>query len=626
MQSNPGAFSRTFIPSWRLLLLLAVAGFVFFAWLGRLPLLEPDEGRNADVAREMLTSGDWITPHFNSFTYLDKPAVFFWLVAISLKVGGISEWAARAPSALMALATLLLTWFLARKMFGDSGGLRSGLILATCPLVMAFSRLVIFDMTLAFLVTVTMTSFWFAEGAGFQTAWLEVVMFAAMGVATITKGPVGFIVPLLSIIAFEALRGRLRELKQLRWGLGAVVFLAVVLPWFVTVSVRNPDFPRYALWQESLERFAGAYARRKGGLLYYIPIYLAGFFPWSLFLLFAGIKRVRHWRELKVEQNRAVLFLLSWAGVVFVFFSISQSQLPGYFLPATVPLSILMAQAWGEVESRAATKPPDWLTAGFAALLGVGLLVAVFSHSWVFAFAKARMVKRVHPAIILLMRPSLLYTGLILAALAVVGRNLAARGRGRFLSATTFTLLAFAVPLLVVRWLVPLKIYAQTHSSRKLATTLLASREKDLPLYGYYYFRPGLPFYLQRPVGLVSRQWNEMTSNYVASRLREAQKQAPRVAGTAVAALAPWIPQDLKPTGDADGLLLTLPGLMALSQSSPQPCLVMVPNTLVGSLANAVGRIEPLWNEWEYSIWKVPVGSTAAREAKPSRVVTPFVP
>ena len=141
---------------------------LFFAGLGRLPLLEPDEGRNAEVGREMLVSGDWITPHYNGFAYLDKPAVFFWMVAASLKTFGVSEGAARLPSALMAVATMLLVWFLARRMFGDSAGLRAGLVFAACPLALVLAREVIFDMTLTFLVTVAMVAFWLAEERDFR--------------------------------------------------------------------------------------------------------------------------------------------------------------------------------------------------------------------------------------------------------------------------------------------------------------------------------------------------------------------------------------------------------------------------------------------------------------------------
>jgi hypothetical protein len=615
-------------PATHLVLLLAVAGVLFFAGLGRWPLLEPDEGRNAEVAREMLLSGDWVTPHFNAYPYLDKPAVFFWLVAGSFRVWGVGEGAARAPSALMALATLLLTWWLARKMFGDGVALRAGIIFATCPLVMGLARLVIFDMTLTFLLTLSLASFWLAEEGDFRNAAWDALLFAVMGVATITKGPVGFLLPLLSILAYEALRGRVRDLKRLRWGWGVAVFLAAVLPWFIAVSMRHPDFPRYALWQESWKRFAGGYVHRKGGVLYYVPVYLAGFFPWSLPLLFAGWHRLRRWKELKQEENRAALFLLSVGAVTFVFFSVSQSQLPGYFLPAIVPLSILLAQVWQETEAPERRRPPDWLTAGLAALLGVGLLLALASQPWVFAASKARWARKIPPAAFGLLRPSLLYSGLILAALAIVGRNLAARARGRLLAAATLALLAFTTPLLVVRWLVPLKAYVESHSSRRLAETLLASPEKDLPLYGYYYFRTSLPFYLRRPVGLVTFDASELTSNYLAFRYRELARRKASSRATLPMTSAARHPtfMDIDPAPLSGRRLLDVLELIDLTKSSAGPRLILVRNMLVGNLAQSVPRLEPLWNGWDYSVWEIPAAGGAADQAIPSRIVAPFRP
>jgi 4-amino-4-deoxy-L-arabinose transferase-like glycosyltransferase len=589
-----------------LALLLCAAAVLFFVGLGRLPLLEPDEGRNAEVAREMLASGDWITPHFNGFAYLDKPAVYFWMVAASLKTFGISEGAARLPSALMAAATMLLVWFLAHRMFGQSVGLRAGIVFASCPLAMVFAREVIFDMTLTFFVTLAMVAFWLAEDSSFRRPWLDVLMFGAMGVAIITKGPVGVLLPLLSVLIYEAVRGRWRELRRLRWGLGLLVFILVALPWFIAVSVRNPDFPRYAFWDESLKRFATGNAHRGGGIFYYIPVYLGGFFPWSLFLLLAGWNRLRRWRELKQAEGRPVLFLLCWTVWVFGFFTVSQSKLPGYFLPAVVPLSILMGLVWRDVGKDAQARSPDWLTAGFALLLGIGILVAGASHSWVFASAQVRLAKKLHPGVLGLLKPSLLYSGLILCALAIVGRNLASRMRGRVLAGATFALVAAIVPMLVLRWLVPLRLYAESDSSRRLAATILASPEKQLPLFGYYCFRTSLPFYLRRPVGLVSAHWGEMTSNYQVVRQAEARRAGAGHPG--------------------EGLLLAPAEFHALANSTAQPLLVMVPNTRVGNLSEDVGRIEPLWNEWDLSIWEVSPAKATPQESRPSHIVSPFQP
>ena len=586
--------SPSAIPVRQLLVLLAVAGLLFFAGLGRLPLLEPDEGRNAEVAREMLASGDLITPHFNSLVYLDKPAVYFWLVAASFRLWGVTEWAARFPSALMALATMLLTWFLARRMFGSAAGLWAGIMLATTPLVLVYARLVIFDMTLAFLVTLAMVSYWFAAAGNFRHAWLDVIMFGAMGLATITKGPVGFLLPLLSILAFQAARGRWGELRRLRWGLGALVFLAAALPWFIAVAVRNPDFPRYALWEESLRRFATGSSRRGGSIFYYVPVFLLGFFPWSFFLLLAGWNRVKRWRELRQEAHKPVLFLLAWAVVIFVFFTISRSKLPGYFLPAAVPLSLLMAHVWGQMSTEGAGGRPDWLTAGFAALMALGLLTVAAPQAFRLASVQVGLTEKLHPKVVALMSPSLFYSGLILVALGFLGRHLAARRTGKTLAASSLILLALTVPLLLLRWIEPLRIHAAASSSRGLAVTILGSPEKDFPLYGYYCFRTSLPFYLRRPVGLVTADASELTSNYISRRLPELRRQAARARSTGSA--------------DPDPLLIDSTDLRSRARYSPRGMLVLVRNRDVQKLSQAVPHMEPLWTEWEYSVWKIPAG------------------
>jgi 4-amino-4-deoxy-L-arabinose transferase-like glycosyltransferase len=587
-------------------LLLIASAILFFAGLGRLPLLEPDEGRNAEVGREMLISGDWITPHYNGFAYLDKPAVFFWMEAASLRIFGISETAARFPSALMALATMLLVWFLARRMFGDAAGVRAGLVFAACPLAFVLAREVIFDMTLTLLVTVAMVGFWIAEESGFQKLWFEALMFVAMGLAVITKGFVGILIPLIAILIYQAARGRAREWLRLRWSWGLPVLLTVGLPWFIAVSMRNPDFPRYAFWNESLKRFTTAAAHRGGGIFYYIPVFLGGFFPWSLFLLLAGWNRVRRWRELKQDKGRPILFLLSWALWVSLFFTLSHSKLPTYFLPAIVPLSTLMGLVWQEVGKQMESRPPDWLTAGFALVLALGVLVAAASHSWLYASLHARLAKKLAPSVLDLIQPSLLYTGLILAGIGFLGRRLATQARGRTLAIATFALATAIVPMFVVRWYAPIELLTESHSSRRLAAIILASPERDYPIFGYYYFRTSLPFYLRRQVGLLSVEWGEMTSNYQVAHQAEARRSA---------------------GGDpGKGMLVTLPEFRALKKSNVQPILVMTPNTLVEDLWRNAGLIDPLWNESDFSVWEIPPANAPRPESAPDHVVTPFQP
>ena len=587
---------------------MVVAACLFFVGLGRLPLLEPDEGRNAEVAREMLSTGDWITPHFNSLAYMDKPAVYFWMVATSFRLGGISELTARLPSALMALGTMVLTWFMARIMFGDTAGLRAGIIWATMPLVIVFSRIVIFDMTLTFLVTLAMAAFWLDSLSGFKRPWLCVLMFAACGAATITKGPVGFLLPLLSVLAYQAMGGRFRELERLRWGLGVVVFLAATLPWFIAVSIRNPDFPSYALWQESLQRFATGHARRGGSIFYYLIVFLGGLLPWSLFLVFAGWNKVRRWKELRYDINKPVLYSLAWAVVIFVFFTISQSKLPAYFLPATVPLSILMARAWGEMDAEVSERRPDWLTAGFAALIGTGLLLAIAAWElFQIAAVRARAAAKIDPAVLALIKPSLLYTGLILAALGILGRNLAERRRLRAPAQFTFIILALTAPALFVRWIPVLKIYAAVSSSRRMAQNILASPDKDLPVDGFYYFRTSLPFYLRRPVGLLTADGDEMTSNYVVleySKTRRARSLVSSKEGRDNS-----LPSSLQHASPFNDVLMDEMDFLQRTRNSPLGTLVLVRNNQVELFMNTVSNEnspQGMWSNWQDSVWKIP--------------------
>ena len=269
--------------------------------------------------------------------------------AASLKTFGMYEAAARLPSAVMALATMLLVWFLARRMFGDAAGLRAGLVFAVCPLAFVLAREVIFDMTLTFLVTAAMVAFWLAEESGYQKPGFEALMFAAMGLAIITKGFVGILIPLVAILLYQVVRGRMRDWLRLRWGWGLLVLLAVALPWFIAVSMRNPDFPRYAFWNESFKRFTTAPRNAEAEFSTTFPFSSAASSPgvsscsWR-----AGIV-LRRWRELKQESGRpgTVPAVLGGMGLS----SSSRFRIPSFppiSLPAIVPLSILMGHVWQE--------------------------------------------------------------------------------------------------------------------------------------------------------------------------------------------------------------------------------------------------------------------------------------
>jgi Dolichyl-phosphate-mannose-protein mannosyltransferase len=567
---------------------------MFFVMLGRLPLVEPDEGRNAEVAREMLAGGDWLIPRYDGFPYLDKPPVLFWLEAVSFRVFGVSEFAARFPSAAAALMTVLLTWFLACQMFDGKSGIDAGVVFAVAPLAVIFSRFVIFDMPLTLFETAALICFWQGETSSGRRRAYGVAFFALMGIATLVKGPVGFLIPLLVVTVYSLLRRRLRSLSGLPWGWGLLVFCAIVLPWFIAVSLRYPSFPRYALLEESLRRFLTPQAHRSGSLLYYIPVYLAGFLPWSFFLLFAAFGKLKKWRRLWDKDSSPLLFLIVWAGVVFVFFSFSHSKLPGYFLPALVPLSILMGAVWSRSESGLGMKVPDWMTAGFAALIFIGLLLLVAPVWMNSASLHSRLSRKLPAEVLAYARPSMIYSGIILMALGVLARDLLGRVGQRAPAWLAFALLSLAFPLLLLRCAEPLGFYAAHNSSRRLARTILSSPQKDLPVYGYYYFRTSLPFYLERPVGLVTTGAGELTSNFVASRWPNLHNKAtaqlfPRLANTGC-----W------PGGGP----IVVREREWLGGPGPWPVLVMLRNDHVSGLVSNAKRLDPLWSGWKFSVWQ----------------------
>ncbi|MGH9378188.1 MAG: glycosyltransferase family 39 protein [Terriglobia bacterium] len=600
-----------------LALLILIAACLFFIGLGRLPLVEPDEGRNAEVAREMVVTHDWVTPHYDGLPYLDKPAVLFWMIGAAFQAFGMSAWSARFPEALAALAAVLMAWMMGRKMFNGRVGMLAGLILATSPLFFGFARTVIFDMPLTLLVTVSLFCFWLNRRK--NCLWLDAVAFAAMGVGAITKGPVAFLLPLLTILAYYAIAGRFRDIKKVHWGAGWLVLLAVALPWFIDVSLRNPGFPKYALWEESLLRFTtGAQMHRSNGPLYYIPVYFAGFFPWSFFFIIAALKRVKGWRKLRDEAHQAELFLLTWAGVVFVFFTISQSKLPGYVLPALPPLSILVGKAWqdafagegrrdGDTNSRLAAGAPGGLAGGFVAVIFTGLLMGASAEALHFVRPTAKILSRIPPSVTHLLPSALFHGAVILVALGALGWRLIRRAPRRTVGWPAFTVAALVVPLLAIALFQPLASYAQVDSSRELAETIQRSAARNLPIYGYYYFRTGLPFYLQRPIGLVTEDGDETTSNYITARFSRFHNRP----ATSIAQDASATPL-LTPGPLIDGLELK-PLIGGAS------FLLMARNNQLAELLGSYAGIEPLWTGWRFSILLVPVSKKTEPALRPQQ-------
>jgi len=329
--------SADLLNDWLPWLLTAAVAFVLLYKLGSVALFEPDEGRNAEKAREILLLNDWITPHENFYPVLDKPIFFYWLIALFYQLFGVSEWTARLPSLLSALGCVFLIYRFSRVYWGRWVALWSALILVTSVEFFILARTVIFDVPLTFCETVALLAFYEAEQSENRRrrAALCVAMYLALGAGTLIKGLVALVVPGIVFFLFILLRRRWQILRRIYLIPGAGVFLAVVLPWYLQAEARNPGYLNYYLWAEHFGRYTTASFDRSEPWYYFIGVALVGFFPWTLVLPWI-IKNL--WRR---SWDDKTVYLVLWVSVPLLFFSASHSKLPQYILPIFPALSIL---------------------------------------------------------------------------------------------------------------------------------------------------------------------------------------------------------------------------------------------------------------------------------------------
>ena len=484
-----------------------VAGACLFARIGSLPLIRPDEGRNAEVAREMKDGGAWLVPTYDGLPYLDKPALYFGMVAASMGALGESEAAARLPGALAALALVGLVYAFCRRAWGGRAAALAVLVVGTTPLVVAFARIVIFDMPLALFVSAAIMAGFRAEesdGAARAAWYLAGAACAALG--TLLKGPVGFLLPVLVLVVFNLADGKPRAILRVFAARNVLLFLALVLPWFLGLIFARRDFAYYGLVEESLHRFTTSAFHRTAPWWYYAPVTAAVLFPWSLLLPESVVGALRA----RAGWTRADRLLITWSIVVVLFFSVSQSKLPGYVLTGVVALGMLVAR----VLDRAFERPDGharalvWRATAALAVIGFGaaavLSAALTRPGGIPALLglEAGEATLLGPATL----PLLWSVGVLaLVAIAAFWR------RSLPVACAAFALLP---ALLLTVAFGGVEAYAEADSGRALAASV-----PDLPpgteLACLECLPNGVPFYLKRTITLITRDGSETSSNYV---------------------------------------------------------------------------------------------------------------
>jgi len=326
------------------LLLAGFCAFLFFYGLGQFGLLGADEPRYAQVAREMLERHDWVTPTLDGRPWLEKPPLYYWQAMLAYKVAGVSDVAARIPSAIDATLLVIVVYLFFRK-FRRGVEIDAALITASCAGVIGFARAASTDMPLAAFFGIAMLAWWAWRTTASNT--LIAVFYLCMALGTLAKGPLAPFLTALVIVVWAAATKEWRALIKTLWLPGILLFCAVTLPWYVAVQLRNPQFFREFILQHNLARFSTNLYHHPEPFWYYVPVTALALVPWIVFIIAAMAESIRvWWAERKSAQDNELqfrIFACCWLIVPVIFFSLSRSKLPGYILPVVPAGAVLLA-------------------------------------------------------------------------------------------------------------------------------------------------------------------------------------------------------------------------------------------------------------------------------------------
>jgi|GEM_PF-929103 len=383
---------------------------VLNAWIGPVPLLEPSEARYAEISREMLVSGDWVTPRLNGHKHLHKPPLTYWITAGSMRLLGVGEWGARLPMLFSSLGIVALTWFLGRSVFGSVPALLAAALLSSTTGFLVLSRMLATDAYLLLFFTGALACAWLALD-GRSGRWI-IGFWGFVGLGLLTKGPLGLLLPLVPALAtgfFLRRRAAWRgDRRPLRWSwhlAGAALAALIAVPWFVAVVRATPAAVPYLLGK-AVGPVASARGMHGGSPVFYVFVLLGGFFPWSLLLpqafvrLFDPSRGGWHAGDDLPSPDRermraAALFLtvasLGWIG----FFTVIPAKLPAYILPCFVPLAVIMGPLLADfLAGRRRGIVGLYLSLGLLAVatLGLGYGLQADVASYVLELARGHLV------------------------------------------------------------------------------------------------------------------------------------------------------------------------------------------------------------------------------------------
>ncbi|MFN3967023.1 MAG: ArnT family glycosyltransferase, partial [Endomicrobiia bacterium] len=330
-------------------LLVILAGIIifisFYYGIDRCGLFDVDEAIYAEVAREMIDTKNYIVPYYNYLPYYHKPILYYWILVISYKIFGINEIGARIPSVFFSFLLIILSYYFLSSIFDRTTAIFSSIILATNLETIIISKSVLMDSLLVFLITTGVYCFLYGYLTERKNFYIGFYVCSAL--ATLTKGPIGILIPVAIVLLFLFFTGEISKIRQLNIIKGSLIFITIAFPWYIAVSIiTKGDFTKDFFFYHNITRFSQSFEGHSGTIFYYVVILLIGFYPWSSFLPNALIKATRY-----IKEDKKNLFLIIWSLVPFVLFSIAKTKLPNYIFPVFVPASILIGKFWKEKEN-----------------------------------------------------------------------------------------------------------------------------------------------------------------------------------------------------------------------------------------------------------------------------------
>ena len=525
------------------LVISVFCAFFFFYGLGPFGLIGADEPRYAQVAREMLERRDWITPRLGGKPWLEKPPLYYWQAMLAYTIFGVSDWAARVPAAVDATVIVLAAYiFLRRSCPGFE--LDGALITASCAGIIGYARAASMDITLASAFTLAMLAWWTWRDTG-RRAYLA-AFYACLALGMLAKGPVAPFLAAAIIVLYSLAARELRLIVRTLWLPGFLLFSAIALPWYVVVQARNPQFFRIFILEHNLARFSTDIYHHTQPLWYYLPVTLLALVPWTIFVVEAFTQSAQAWwsasrSTAKIQGGSAPgagyalsTFACCWLIAPVVFFSVSQSKLPGYILPA-VPAGGLLLVEYLRRHLNKSEDPtaPRWLVVPHALVATIPIVPALL----IAYLVTQHRLPGGQPLLIALGVAFLLFAGIVLTLFSRMGLRML-----RFVTLIPVVLVVAAV----------LKIGStaldQTLSARPLAREISSLETHRLPLAVYAVSREteyGLTFYRNQQV--IRYEWGRIPAeeHLVVTREDAQLEIAEKAAGRRISFLGNFAPQHL---------------------------------------------------------------------------------